>query len=144
MLTQGEADALLALPKHFAGPPTILLAPGAEDRYDMTGGAREEEAFLLDVWRGRRRAAKLKFQTRARNVVILARLDLNGAPHTNPDGQRLDQSHLHLFREGWEDRWAYPLDPAVFRDPGDLAISFEDLCRFCAVENPPLVQAGML
>lgn len=144
MLTQADADALLALAKRFEGPPTINLPVGADDRYDMVGGEREEEAFVLDVWRGRRRAVKMKFQTRGRNVVVLARLDLHGAPHTNPDGEQIGGTHLHLFREGFDAKWAFPLDIETFRDPSDFALAFNDFCRLCRVENPPVVQQGML
>src|SRR5579885_152718 len=112
MLTQAEADQLMKLAKHFVrGPATVTIPPGADDTF---AGPGERETFFLDVWRGTLRLTKLKFQNRVRTVVVLVRLDVDGAPHTNPDGQRLAGTHLHLFKEGYDDRWAYPVNPRVF------------------------------
>ena len=43
------------------------------------------EVFLLDIIPGRRMRDKISFQLRARGTVILARLDIGGPPHRNPD-----------------------------------------------------------
>jgi len=99
--------------------------------------------FLLDLWRGTIRLSKLRYQTRGRKVIVLVRLDINGSPHTNPDGTRLDGTHLHVYREGYEDRWAYPIDTSIFRDVYNIQQSFEDFCRYCNIEIPPF-QEGLL
>lgn len=106
MLSQPDADALLAMPKRYEGPGLVELPPGSDLRSEMVGIPHPEERFVLDLWRGRRNAAKIKFQTRGRHVFILARLDVNGAPHTNPDGEVIEGSHLHIYREGYGDKWA--------------------------------------
>jgi hypothetical protein len=76
---------------------------GCDDTYEVAA-ASDRETFLLDVWRGRLRLTKLKLQNRVQTAVVLARLDVDGAPHTNPDGTRLSGTHLHLYREGYDDR----------------------------------------
>lgn len=73
-------------------------------------------------------------------MIVLVRLDINGAPHTNPDGQRLGGTHLHIYREGFEDRWAYPVDPREFRNLSDTWTTVEDFCRFCHIEGLPPFQ----
>lgn len=104
MLTQAEADRFVSMAKHFVRPPeSITILPGADDSYEVAA-LDDRERFLLDVWRGTLRLTKVSFQNRVRTVVVLVRLDVDGAPHTNPDGQRLAGTHLHLFREGYEDR----------------------------------------
>lgn len=144
MLSQADADALLEMPKRYEGPGMVALPPGADVRSEMVGIPHPEERFVLDLWRGRRNAAKIKIQTRGRHVFILARLDLHGAPHTNPDGQVIEGSHLHLYREGYGDKWAAPLDPSRFSDPDDLALTFSDFCAMCAIVHAPAMQVGML
>jgi Family of unknown function (DUF6978) len=140
MLTQAEADQLMQMAKHFVRPPgSISIPPGADDTYELADSS-DRERFLLDVWRGTLRLTKLKFQDRAQTVVILARLDVDGAPHTNPDGQRLSGTHLHLFREGYDDRWAYPADAGAFTLLNDPGKTFQDFCAFCKIESPPPVQ----
>jgi hypothetical protein len=144
MLSQAEADALLAVAKRFVAPATIRLAPGADETHDLIGtldGA--DETFLLDVWRGVKKAAKLKYQTRGRKVIVLARVDIAGAPHTNPDGTRLGGTHLHVFREGYDDRWAFPLDRQQFSDQANPEAALLDFCRYCNIVEQPTVQVPL-
>jgi len=89
MLTQAEADQFVRMAKHFVRPPaTITIPPGADDTYELAD-INEREKFLLDVWRGTLRLSKLKLQNRVRIAIVLVRLDVDGAPHTNPDGALL-------------------------------------------------------
>ena len=75
-----------------------------------------------------------------RTAIVLVRLDVNGAPHTNPDGEFLSGAHLHLFREGYDDKWAYPVDPKTFTLLSDPSKTFHDFCAYCRIESPPPVQ----
>ena len=143
MLTQTEADSLIAMNKSFAQPATIELPPGSDDTYELVG-SDPKELFLLDLWRGTLKLSKLKFQNRARKAFVLVRLDIDGAPHTNPDGVRVGGTHIHVYREGFEDKWAQPLDPAQFRALGDRGLTFTDFCRYCNIVNAPPFQGGIL
>ncbi len=140
MLTQAEADQLIQVQKHFMNPPaSVSIPPGVDDTYELAGPG-DREKFLLDVWRGTIRLTKLKFQNRVQTVVVLVRLDVDGAPHTNPDGQPLPGTHLHLFREGYDDKWAYPVDSAAFTLLSDPGATFQEFCKYCHIESPPPVQ----
>jgi len=143
MLTQTEADALIAMVKTFVQPTTISISPGTDQTHEMIGDDKRER-FLLDLWRGMLRLSKLKYQTRGRKVIVLVRLDIDGAPHTNPDGKRLDGTHIHIYREGYEDKWGYPIDVAEFCNPSDIQLTFEDFCRYCNVQNTPSFQGELL
>jgi len=140
MLTQTEADQFIQMTKHFVpAPASVTIPPGTDDTYELSS-LDDRESFLLDVWRGTLRLTKLKFQNRVRTAIVLVRLDVDGAPHTNPDGQRLSGTHLHLFREGYDDRWAYPVDAGTFTLLSDVGATFHDFCAFCRIESPPPVQ----
>jgi len=143
MLTQAEADFLMAMRKSFLNPASISLPPGSDQTHELIG-KNERERFLLDLWRGTIRFSKFRYQTRGRKVIVLARLDINGAPHTNPDGTRIGGSHLHLYREGYDDRWAFELDPEVFSVPTTMGRAFEDFCRFCNIDMIPSFQESLL
>ena len=115
-LTQAEADALIAMAKH--------RVDGTEWDYPDLGGAASiplvsadrREQFMLDLRRGGIDLAKGTYQNRGRQVVVLVRLDFGGAPHRNPDGEEIDSPHLHLYREGFGDKWAVPVPADDFRD----------------------------
>ena len=143
MLTQTEADALITMNKTFMNPETISMPPGADQTHELLGEDKKER-FLLDLWRGTIRLSKLKFQTRALTVIVLVRLDINGAPHTNPDGSRLGSTHLHRYQVGYEDKWAYPLDSKEFSASSNIPQTFRDFCRYCKIQNIPPFQEQLL
>lgn len=151
-LTQTEADQLLTMPKAFTDGSPIeltLTQPMDQDRTLISFDRRE--AFILTVERGRR-GARLKYQTRARKIIVLARLDLHGPRHRNPEespyrpGQWLEGTHLHLYREGFDDRIAYdladvPSEP--FQHTDDPGRSLQDFLQFCGVASWPPIQLGI-
>lgn len=107
-LTQEEADALLAMEKHRANDGVLEFpAPGQNITIVLKSRDKREE-FLLDVWRSGTIQSKVRFQIRARQSVVLARLDLSETPHRNPGGEKISSPHLHLYREGDNDRQALP------------------------------------
>lgn len=85
ILSQQEAEDLLALEKHFLGTDHFCFPGlGGALRIPLHSMDRREE-FNLDVTRGRILLTKNTFQARARKAVVLARLDMDGPPHRNPD-----------------------------------------------------------
>jgi len=53
--------------------------------------------------------SRITYQNRGRAVVVLLRLDLKGSPLRNPNDEVIPCPHLHIYREGFGDKWAYPL-----------------------------------
>ncbi len=149
-LSQAEADALLALPKIFKSDDPLefsMTTPMDHECVLLSNDRREE--FILTIERGNRKRARLKYQTRARKIVVLARLDLDGPAHRNPPdsphrpNERLLCPHLHLYREGFEDRVAY-----LVSDVSDFTVKntsnglswLEDFLKFCHVDGVPAIQ----
>ena len=91
------------------------------------------EDFLLDITRSQINVAKIAHQNRARHVVILMRLDIQGAPHRNPDAEVIPCPHLHIYREDFGDKWAFRLPAGKFRHLGDLYQTVEDFMTECNV-----------
>jgi hypothetical protein len=118
-LTQSEADALIAMVKTFADTAAISIPPGIDDARGLIC-VDPNERFLLDIWRSTFRLSKLRYQTRGPQIIVLVRLDIDGTPHTNPDGEGLTGTHLHLYREGYDDKWAQPIDARLFPDLADI------------------------
>jgi len=84
-LTQAEADHLLALAKEFVENDPLIYPytqPLSYDRALRSIDRREE--FFLTVERGNRKRARLNYQTRGRDVIVLARVEFNGRAHRNP------------------------------------------------------------
>lgn len=103
----------------------------------------KREQFLLDLSRGRIDLLKVTMQNRGRQVVVLVRLDLGGAPHRNPDDEEIPTPHLHVYREGFGDKWAVPVPVDRFRVTGDVWATLEDFLRFCNITQPPHIERGL-
>jgi hypothetical protein len=138
-LTQSEADALMAMEK--------VRADDNQYQYPTVGilniplmSRDHAERFLLDIRRARIDISKVTYQNRARHVIVLARLDLNGPPHRNPDREEIPCPHLHRYREGYADKWAYPLPQPPFTNPADLWQTLQQFLGFCNVTEPPRIE----
>lgn len=141
-LTQAEADALIAMPKVKLNND-LWEYPGLGGRIAITlTSSDKRENFFLDLSRGRIDLLKGKYQSRGRHVVVLVRLDFGGPPHRNPDGEEIASPHLHVYRESFGDKWAYPLPMEAFPNIADLWQSLYDFMRYCHIVEPPNIQRG--
>jgi hypothetical protein len=142
-LTQAEADALIALAKHRVDDrPWDYPGLGGYISIPLVSADRREE-FILDAGRGRIDLAKGTYQNRARQVVVLVRLDFGGAPHRNPDGEEISAPHMHLYREGYGDKWARPVPGDRFSNLDDAWRTLHDFMRFCNIVEPPNIRRGL-
>lgn len=56
--------------------------------------------------------------------------------HTNPDGTSVPTPHVHLFREGFDDKFAYPLNevfPEFDTQKHDRVELFFVFCDYCNI-----------
>lgn len=146
MLTQAKADELLGLFKMLDDAATIKL-PGAGDSLQLRARSEDGvEAFVIDVNRkGRIKIGKCTYQERY-SIDILLRLDIGGPPHQNPDGEEVPTPHMHIYKEGYGDTWAYPipaLEEGTFTNTADLAVTLREFLAFCKVRNIPAIDGGL-
>ncbi|MGQ0815585.1 MAG: DUF6978 family protein [Gemmatimonadota bacterium] len=142
-LTQTEADALLAMEKHRVDETTYdYPSLGGALRIPLQS-ADKREAFMLDITRSQINLVKGTYQNRGRGVVILARLDFGGAPHRNPNGDEIQCPHLHLYREGYGDRWAVALPVSQFTDPTNPSRLLTEFMRFVNIVSAPELRSDL-
>lgn len=154
-LVQAEALRLLQVPKSFQPGIVSLdfsLTMPFDQEYELAAQGTAPERFLLDLERGRHKRARLKFQTRAHRVYVLARLDLDGKPHRNPPeaphrpGERIAGHHLHIYTEHFGSRVAYlpeevsGFDVPVLPDDVSWLVAF---LTFCHVAPIPSIQTTL-
>lgn len=140
--TQAEADSLLQMPKvkvddkawDYPGEGGVICIP-----LFSTNG---KEKFLLDIRRARI-AIKGTYQTRGRHVVVLARLDFGGSPHRNPDEEEISCPHLHLYREGYGHKWAYPIPVEYFPSIDDRWQTLQNFMSYCHIVEVPNMIRGL-
>jgi len=142
-LTQAEADVLIAMEKHRVDETPYMFPATGKLTVPLQSPNRQEQ-FLLDITRGRIDLSKTTFQNRGRQVFVLVRLDIAGPPHWNPDGVEVPCPHLHLFREGFADKWAVPVPHGLFPRVDDPFATLADFYEYCRVTRPPFIDRGLL
>jgi hypothetical protein len=140
LLTQDEADALIAMEKHRINSDRSEFPQAGTSLVIQLQSADSREQFLLDLSRGRIDLRKVKLQNRGRQTIVLVRIDLGGAPHRNPDDMEIGVPHMHVYREGYGDSWAEVLPPEWFRNPSDVWTTLEDFMIFCNITSTPNIQ----
>lgn len=119
-LSQAEADSLISMQKYRADEKQHdFPLPGDRLSVELLSADRHEK-FVLDVSRASIKLTKATYQSRARQAVVLVRLDIDGAPHRNPDGQEIPCPHVHVYREGYGDKWAVDALPEGYTSTDDL------------------------
>lgn len=143
ILSQKEADILLAMEKSSCGTELISL-PDLGGTVDILLYAeKEREEFVLNYTRHSINLSKRNHHFRARKVIGLARLDLDGPPHRNPDGQEVGPRHLHLYREGFGLKWAVEIPINRFSNLDDSFVTLEEFLIFCNITKMPNIAKGL-
>lgn len=120
------------------------------------------DSFMLDFSRTRV-VFSYKYQLRAENRFPIVRLDYGGSFHDNPVQDcecseedpfaaihpscvgrhfAIGEPHIHYYREGYEDSWAYPV-PDSFTNLEDMRKTFEDFMVFCNVTGKPVIGGSL-
>jgi hypothetical protein len=148
-LTQAEANHLIKLEKHCEHLALDRISP--KYNYPDLGGRlmlpllciNKRENFSLDITRSSLVLNKETRQLRSRQVIPLLRLDVGGAPHRNPDGEEVPSSHLHIYREGFGDKFAIPVPTEHFSDLENSWQTVLDFMKYCHVTRHPNITTGL-
>lgn len=142
-MIQDEADRLIAVPKMLDKPQDLCVPqPGVGVSVDAHSTDRRH-SFVFNVYRGRLNLGKCTYNNRIRRGYTLVRVCLSNRGHKNPDGQVIREPHIHLYKEGYEDRWAYPLPPEIAEGSCDLVETLGLFMEYCGVTNCPPLQGGL-
>lgn len=142
-ISQSEADALIAMEKVKIDNQNWDY-PGLGGRISIPLVSKNKrENFILDISRGKIDLLKGTYQNRAHQVVILIRLDFGGQPHRNPDGEEIPSPHLHVYREGYGDKWAVTVPSNNFSDMSNLWQALQDFIKYCNITDIPNIERGL-
>jgi hypothetical protein len=138
-LTQSEIEYLLSVLKQIDmknGDRFDFPTSGTSKKLDLISCSNNKDKFIIDINRKKKRVQSLQitFNERYRNDIILVRLDLHGPPHRNPDNQLISGNHLHIAREGYNDRFAIEV-PEKFVNLSDPVRTLIDFLDYCNVVN---------
>lgn len=138
-LSNEEAKNYCQMEKKYFGDE-IFTFPGMS-HIPIHSVDRESE-FILTVRMNEIKLTKATFQNRVRKNIVLLRIDLEGPPHRNPDQTDVSCPHIHIYKEGYDDKWAYPLPPE-FKNTSDAFKTLQDFMDYCNITLKPTIQKGV-
>jgi len=142
-LTQEEADRLIKLEKFYKGKERFDFPCDGDSLRIPLFSSDDREQFSFDITRSRIILKKDKYQIRARRSIVLVRLETTGPPHTNPDGEELECPHIHLYREGYGTKWAFPLPPGVFTNTKNNSRILDDFMNYCNIITKSMINKDL-
>lgn len=142
-LSQDEADRLLRLEKTRTTEELYIYPSGGEHLELPVSSIDLTEDFIISVVPGKIDIMSARNQLRCkRGNIILARLDVGGRPHRNPDDTVVESPHIHVFKEGYGVRYAYPVDEKQFPHLDDPYQLLLDFLTYCNVTKRPHITRG--
>lgn len=154
MLNQTEADSLIKMPKKRVDNEIYYLPMQNEAIRIPIISIDEKEKFLIDINRkGKLKLTKCTYQERYQETIILVRLDIDGSLHDNPEvenipnpvfeeynGKTIKCPHLHMYIEGFMDKWAIPAPVDVFPNINDIFNTLQNFFKYCNIIEKPNIQ----
>ena len=145
-LSEEEAQTLIKLEKILLNPTAINIPPKlGKEKYELTDTKNIQE-FIINSNRSRKNARKISLILLYNNNIILLRLDTGHGIHINPDNSEIlgGIPHIHIYHEGFDDKWAYPL-PSCFTNINNIAETLVEFFSYSNVinTNEIYVQGGL-
>jgi len=142
-ISQKEYNFIMKEEKEFDDLSSpIQLGPAPIQWTRQINSSSSKETYLLDFYRGSFEISKYTVNKRYRQTIILLRYD-NGGRHTNPDGVTFDGAHVHLYKEGCNDKFAYPISEIGIDETDNMETVFKKIMHFCNVKRFPSIEMPM-
>lgn len=133
-LSQEDAEQLITEMKNTIEHEFVMPAPGEQNSEFHVLGKNSRTEYAIALFRGKRDPNKHSISARINKTgTQLMRLCVQGAPHTNPDGTRITGAHLHIYREGYDTRYAKPVN---IQSPDFVADTILLLKEFNVISMP--------
>jgi len=135
-LTQKEADMLISMLKASIEKNIEIPSSKANrTEFEVVEKTSNRERFIINIARKGINSQAMTYQARhPRTGEILLRLDINPSTfHRNPDGKKVEGNHLHIFTEGFGEKYAFPFD---VKDKNFYELCMEFFKKFNLVVKP--------
>ena len=156
-ITQQDADFFFEM-KKFPEEDKKYQFPNSGGKLILSFTSSDKrEKFVFDIYRGSIKITKTTYQNRVRKAFILRRLDYDCAPHLNPEvetvplpilepynGKEIQSPHMHLYVEGFGERWSVPADLFFNFNGKDIYEIMIDFFKYCNVKKLPDITKTLL
>lgn len=156
-ITQQDADFFFSMEKFPEEEKEYQFPLSGKKLVIPFSSADKRENFIFDIYRGTIRITKVTYQNRVRKAYILRRLDFDGSSHPNPEvetvplpllepynGKEISAPHIHLYVEGFGERWAVPAEIFLKTEDKDIYEIMIEFFKYCNVKQLPKITKILL
>lgn len=137
MLTEEQAKFLIDIEKIILDSHSLPVN-GEKHAYRLSKARSFRKLLDLHCVSSSKNTEKYSYTIIYRGIRIFS-VDLKASPHTNPDGSKVSGNHMHLYKDGFFDQYAYELTD-VFSNPDDFLATFYDVLGYSNVINRDEIQ----
>lgn len=138
MLTQDEFERLHKLEKYLDVDSQGIIWPQRGKKLNISCFSKDnKEQFEININTSKIKIEKVTYQQLYIDKTILFRIDYDGPRHINPDGTFVECPHIHIYKEGWGDKWAYPLSDYINIPNADILVLFKKFLEYINVIDIP-------
>ena len=131
MLKQQDFERLLKLPKKFSTDDILDISIAPSNWTRKVISIESDDEFLMDFYRGSYDLSRFTINKRYKTNIVLLRFD-SGGMHKNPDEKTIKGAHIHIYKEGYGDKFAYPItDFGITKSNYTIKEIFIMLLKFC-------------
>jgi hypothetical protein len=142
-LNQAEADGLIKVKKIFLDKTPLTVNRPYNEQRELKSERDPYEVFYLNVTQTRIEFGKYGTVTRFFQIPLVRACINPDARHENPDGEILSGSHIHIYKQGYADKFAYPLKEHGFDDM--LIVPFiKKFLEYCNIEEIEINEQSIL
>ena len=157
-LIQQEADDLFSMRKVQIRELSLTFPEDGTKLEIELCSEDKRYTFQADINRKGNKFKKLIYQNRTSKIYVLRRLDFIGSPHCNPSVEIENKlfskylntdipcPHIHFYIEGFNDKWAVPLQEIMdikINENDDAFTIMEKFFRYCNIEIPKFKPIGL-
>lgn len=134
-LTQNEADHLINMLKRTLATEINFPEKNSATEFEVQGDTKQD-LFTIKIFRSKIRHNKYTLGARIKkDSIILLELHVNPSnPHSNPNGEKIIGSHWHIYREGYDRKFAFPA--ADIQDDNFVENTLLFFEKFNLIEKP--------
>ena len=134
MLSQSEAEGLIAVRKVFIERTPLTVNRPFNEQRQLRSDREPYETFYLNITQTAIEFGRYSTVTRFFQIPLIRACVNPDYVHPNPDGTEVKGSHIHIYKEGFLDRFAYPLSERGFTETAMVPF-IRAFLTYCNIEN---------
>jgi len=142
-LTQGQADALINIRKMFLDKSPLIINRPSNIQRELQSQGNPEDRFYLNVSQKAIEFGRYSSVTRFFSVPLIRACINEDSIHENPDGEVIKGCHIHIYKEGNRDNYAYPLSKYGFSSI-EMTKFLSDFLKLCAIEKIDIIEQTLI